>query len=52
MINVVEQTIADPYQIQNDINDKRYQYAKQVLEQDDIVVAFQQDFQAELDPEQ
>lgn len=51
VINVVEQTIADPYQIQNDINDKRYQYAKQVLEQDDIVVAFQRDFQAELDPE-
>ena len=51
VINVVEQTIADPYQIQNDINDKRYQYAKQVLEQDDIVVAFQRDFQADLDPE-
>ena len=51
VINVVEQTIADPYQIQNDINDKRYQYAKQMLEQDDIVVAFQRDFQAELDPE-
>lgn len=51
LINVVEQTIADPYQIQNDINDKRYQYAKQVLEQDDIVVAFHRDFQAELDPE-
>ena len=40
VINVVEQTIADPYQIQNDINDKRYQYAKQMLEQDDIVCRF------------
>ena len=48
-IEVVEQTVADPYQIQADINDKRYDYAKALLLADDIVVTLQNDFQATLD---
>ncbi|SEK38098.1 DNA polymerase III, gamma subunit /DNA polymerase III, tau subunit [Colwellia chukchiensis] len=50
-LNIVEKTVADPYQIQADINAKRYEYAKQVLAEDDIVQALQQHFQAELDQE-
>ena len=48
-INIVEQTQDDPYQIQSDINDKRYDYAKDILLQDDVVQQLQQHFQAELD---
>ena len=48
-IKTVEETVADPYQIQSHINDKRYDYAKELLENDDIVQALQQDFQANLD---
>lgn len=48
-IKTVEETVADPYQIQSHINDKRYDYAKELLEKDDIVQALQQDFQATLD---
>ncbi|MBA6417053.1 DNA polymerase III subunit gamma/tau [Colwellia sp. 6M3] len=50
-LNIVEKTVADPYQIQSDINAKRYEYAKQVLAEDEIVIALQQQFQAELDQE-
>ena len=50
-INVVEQTIADPYQIQSHINDKRYEYAKDLLLKDEIVIQFQQQFQATIDEE-
>lgn len=48
-IKTVEETVADPYQIQSHINDKRYDYAKALLENDDIVQALQHDFQASLD---
>jgi len=48
-INLVEETVADPYQIQSHINDKRYDYAKELLKNDDIVQALQQNFQASLD---
>ena len=48
-INIVDETIADPYQIQSDINDKRYEYAKEVLKNDDVVQGLQQHFQATLD---
>ena len=48
-LNIVEKTIADPYQIQSDINSKRYEYAKQVLAEDDIVIALQEQFQAKID---
>jgi len=48
-INLVEETFADPYQIQSHINDKRYDYAKELLENDDIVQALQNNFQANLD---
>ena len=48
-INVVDETIADPYQIQVNINDKRYEYAKKVLINDEIVQGLQQQFQASLD---
>jgi DNA polymerase-3 subunit gamma/tau len=50
-LNIVEKTVSDPYQIQADINAKRYEYAKQVLAEDEIVIALQQQFQAELDQE-
>ncbi|XPF95360.1 DNA polymerase III subunit gamma/tau [Colwellia sp. RE-S-Sl-9] len=48
-IKVVEETKADPYKIQVDINDKRYQYAVNLLKEDDVVKALQEDFQAQLD---
>ena len=48
-IEVVNKTVADPYQIQSHINDRRLNYAKEVLEKDDIVQALQQNFQAQLD---
>lgn len=48
-INIVDETVADPYQIQADINDKRYEYAKDVLANDEIVQGLQQHFQATLD---
>ena len=50
-LNIVEKTVADPYQIQSDINSKRYEYATQLLAEDTIVVALQEQFQAELDQE-
>ena len=50
-LNIVERTVADPYQIQANINAKRYEYAKRVLAEDEIVMALQQQFQAELDQE-
>jgi len=48
-INIVDETVADPYQIQADINDKRYEYAKEVLRNDEVVQGLQQHFQATLD---
>jgi DNA polymerase-3 subunit gamma/tau len=48
-INLVEETKADPYKIQVDINDKRYQYAVNLLKEDEIVKGLQDNFQAELD---
>ena len=48
-IKTVEETVADPFQIQSDINNKRYDYAKELLEKDEIVQALQRDFQANLD---
>lgn len=50
-LNIVDETEANPYKIQSHINDKRYQYAKELLAQDDIVQALQQDYQATLDEE-
>lgn len=50
-INIVEQTVADPYKIQSHINGKRYGYAKELLEGDDIVQGLVQTFQATLDDE-
>ncbi len=50
-LNIVEKTISDPFQIQSDINAKRYEYAKQVLAEDEIIIALQEQFQAELDQE-
>lgn len=48
-IIVVEKTIADPFQIQSHINDKRYDYAKEVLLTDEVVVALINNFQATID---
>jgi DNA polymerase-3 subunit gamma/tau len=50
-LNIVDKTIADPYQIQSDINSKRFDYAKQLLAEDELIVALQSHFQAELDQE-
>jgi len=50
-INIVEQTVADPYQIQSHINDKRYDYAKELLNNDEIVQGLIQTFQATMDDE-
>ena len=47
-IELVEQTVADPYQIQSHINDKRYDYAKELLASDNIVIALKEQFQASL----
>ena len=47
-VEIVEQTIADPYQIQSTINDKRLDYAISVIKEDPLVNKFIQDFQAEL----
>ncbi|REL26385.1 DNA polymerase III subunit gamma/tau [Thalassotalea euphylliae] len=46
---VVDETVDDPLQIQSQINDKRYDYAKQVLASDPIVNYLQTHFQAILD---
>jgi DNA polymerase-3 subunit gamma/tau len=45
-IEVVEKTVADPYQIKTHINDKRYDFAKELLLADDIVIRLQNEFQA------
>jgi len=50
-LDIVEETIADPYQIQGQINDKRLEYAKTILKQDTVVLALQDTFQASLDEE-
>jgi DNA polymerase-3 subunit gamma/tau len=46
---IVDETSDDPYQIQSHINDKRYDYAKDLLENDEIVIGLKTNFQAELD---
>jgi len=48
-LNIVGETEADPYKIQSHINDKRYEYAKELLAQDEIVQTLQQDYQATID---
>ena len=50
-INVVAETIADPYQIQTDINNKRYEYVKALLKEDKVVLHLQEHFQAQLNEE-
>ncbi len=48
-LNVVDETVADPYQIQGQINDKRLEYARALLKEDPVVIALQETFQASLD---
>ncbi|WP_448248136.1 DNA polymerase III subunit gamma/tau [Thalassotalea agariperforans] len=48
-IVVVEETVADPYQIQSEIDDKRYEYAKTLLKEDKVVQHLQNHFQATMD---
>jgi len=50
-LKIVEKTEADPYKIQSHINDKRYDYAVELLREDNIVKALQSQFQAELNEE-
>jgi DNA polymerase-3 subunit gamma/tau len=47
-LNIVEETVADPYQIQGQINDKRLVYAKNLIKEDIVVIALQDTFQANL----
>ncbi|WP_019025795.1 DNA polymerase III subunit gamma/tau [Colwellia piezophila] len=47
-LDIVDETVADPYQIQVQINDKRLEYAKALLKEDAVVIALQDTFQAEL----
>jgi len=48
-LNIVEETVADPYQIQGQINDKRLEYATTLIKEDNVVIALQETFQASLD---
>ena len=48
-LTIVDETSHDPYQIQSHINDKRYDYAKELLENDEIIIGLKTRFQAELD---
>ena len=50
-LDIVEETVADPYQIQVQINDKRLEYAKTLLKEDAVVIALQNTFQATLSEE-
>lgn len=50
-LDIVEETVADPYQIQTQINDKRLEYAKTLLKEDAVVIALQDTFQASLNEE-
>jgi len=50
-LNIVEKTEADPYKIQSHINDKRYDYAVELLKEDEVVKALQSQFQAQLNEE-
>ncbi|MBU2871331.1 DNA polymerase III subunit gamma/tau [Colwellia sp. E2M01] len=50
-LDVVEETVADPYQIQVQINDKRLEYAKALIREDNTVIALQESFQATLNEE-
>ena len=50
-LDIVEETVADPYQIQVQINDKRLEYAKNLLKEDAVVIALQDNFQANLNEE-
>jgi DNA polymerase-3 subunit gamma/tau len=50
-LKIVEETVADPYQIQGQINDKRLEYAKELIKNDATVIALQENFQANLDEE-
>ncbi len=47
-LDIVEETVADPYQIQGQINDKRLVYAKSLIKEDAVVIALQDTFQANL----
>jgi len=50
-LNIVEKTEADPFKIQSHINDKRYDYAVELLKEDEVVKALQSQFQAQLNEE-
>ena len=50
-LDIVDETVADPYQIQSQINDKRLDYAKALLKDDVMVKALQDTFQATLNEE-
>jgi len=47
-LDIVDETVADPYQIQGQINDKRLVYAKNLIKEDAVVIALQNTFQANL----
>jgi DNA polymerase III subunit gamma/tau len=47
-INLVAETVADPFAIQAHIDDKRQHYARDIIEQDELVQALQHRFQASI----
>ena len=50
-LEVVEVTKDDPFQIQTHINERRYEYAKQLIHEDPLVQAMKAQFQAQVDDE-
>lgn len=48
---IVDETVGDPLKIQGQINEKRYDYAKALLNEDPVIISLQQQFQAVIDEE-
>ncbi|NMP33382.1 DNA polymerase III subunit gamma/tau [Thalassotalea sp. M1531] len=48
-VNIVEDTVDDPLKIQGQINEKRYDYAKALLQEDPLIQRLQNEFQAVID---
>ncbi|XQW86449.1 DNA polymerase III subunit gamma/tau [Thalassotalea piscium] len=51
VLELVEATKDDPFQIQSQINDKRLEYAKALILNDDVVKSMETIFQAKVDPD-
>ncbi|WP_448569240.1 DNA polymerase III subunit gamma/tau [Thalassotalea ganghwensis] len=51
VLELVEETVDDPFKIQSQINDKRLAYAKSLIHSDEVVQQLQTTFQATIDEE-